>query len=515
VLVAALAIVAALVASSSATLSADSSALAKIGMPLGGGKVQSVTVRNARGGLINVDVTGSRRLWPQQLISTGDRLTITVVVKRPGWISWLAGSTQTLHMTLVAPSASLRSHFITIRQGQPLRLRFKQPVSAVAYGQPGQLQHHLLSTPQTVITVGQEAPAGTITVEATPRRWERTRPAFVSWFPAGSGVASAVASPAPGTQISSTTPLTLTFSKPVSSALGTSRPAITPATTGTWTTLNAHTIRFVPSGYGYGLATPVSIGLPHGIRLVGGQSSTSASSGSWSVPAGSTLRLQQLLAMLGYLPVKFHYAGAPVAPTPAAQEHAAIDPPQGSFSLRYRNTPSELQAEWKPGASGVMTQGALMAFENTEGLTPDGVAGAEVWKALMAAAIAGRISTFGYTFVHVSEGSPETESTWHNGKTVVSGLVNTGIASRPTALGIYPVFEHALSVTMSGTNPDGSHYRDPGVPYVSYFNGGDALHGFIRSGYGYPQSLGCVEMPYSEASQVYPYTPIGTLVDVT
>jgi len=62
---------------------------------------------------------------------------------------------------------------------------------------------------------------------------------------------------------------------------------------------------------------------------------------------------------------------------------------------------------------------------------------------------------------------------------------------------------------MSGTNPDGSHYSDPGVPYVSYFNGGDALHGFLRGSYGSAQSLGCVEMPYSEASQVYPYTPIG------
>ena len=51
-------------------------------------------------------------------------------------------------------------------------------------------------------------------------------------------------------------------------------------------------------------------------------------------------------------------------------------------------------------------------------------------------------------------------------------------------------------------------------PDVSYFNGGDALHGFTRAQYGSPQSLGCVEMPYSVAAEVYPYTPIGTLVDV-
>ena len=169
---------------------------------------------------------------------------------------------------------------------------------------------------------------------------------------------------------------------------------------------------------------------------------------------------------------------------------------------------------WKPGTFGTMTKGALMAFENNENLTPDGVPGPAVWKALIQATIAGKRSTFGYTFVTVTEGSPETESTWHNGRVVVSGPVNTGIPGAATALGVYPVFEHSLSVTMSGTNPDGSHYSDPGVPYVSYFNGGDALHGFLRGSYGSAQSLGCVEMPYSEASQVYPYTPIGQLVNV-
>ena len=34
---------------------------------------------------------------------------------------------------------------------------------------------------------------------------------------------------------------------------------------------------------------------------------------------------------------------------------------------------------------------------------------------------------------------------------------------------------------MKGTNPDGTTYDDPNVPYASYFNGGDALHGFVRA----------------------------------
>jgi lipoprotein-anchoring transpeptidase ErfK/SrfK len=67
---------------------------------------------------------------------------------------------------------------------------------------------------------------------------------------------------------------------------------------------------------------------------------------------------------------------------------------------------------------------------------------------------------------------------------------------------------------MSGTLPDGQPYHDTGIPWVSYFHGGDALHGFLRSQYGYPQSLGCVEMTYAHAAIVWGHTPIGTLVTV-
>jgi len=93
-------------------------------------------------------------------------------------------------------------------------------------------------------------------------------------------------------------------------------------------------------------------------------------------------------------------------------------------------------------------------------------------------------------------------------------LVNTGVAGAPTENGTWPVFARYTVTTMSGTNPDGSHYVDPGIPWVSYFHGGDALHGFVRPGYGYPQSDGCVEMPPANAKVVFPLTPLGTLVTV-
>ncbi len=496
--------------SAKASLSTDPTALAKVGMPLGGGSIESVTVvAGPTNAPIPVTVRGDK-IWPLKLIPANQQVTVYLVVKRPGWISWLAGSTQRLHLSFVAPTASLRSHYVTVAGHEPVTLHFKAPIQEYAYGTSGHLRRHLLSSPQSVVTLPRTAAAGTIDVQAAPMTWETSKRAAVSWFPGG-GVATAVATPAPGTTIKSTTPITLTFSKTVSQALGSHLPPVSPATQGSWHSLNAHAIVFRPEGYGYGLGATVDVPLPNGIRVIGARQSTP----SWRVPAGSTVRLQQMLALLGYLPQSFHYAGSGVGLTYADQEAAAIKPPAGRFSWRYPNTPGWLVADWQPGTFGEITKGAVMAFENNVGMTPDGVAGSQVWRALIGAVVHNQRYSFGYTVVGVSEGSPESETTWHNGKTVVSGPVNTGIPATPTAQGTFAVFEHLPVTTMSGTNADGSTYVDPGIPNVSYFNGGDALHGFSRASYGSPQSDGCVEMPYGEAAQVFPYTPVGTIVHVT
>ncbi len=513
-LILALAGAAALVFTSAhASLTTDSNAIAKIGMPLGGGTIERVTVVGGRTqALVPIKVRDDK-IWPLKRLPAGEQLRVDVVVKRPGWIAWLAGKTETLHLAVTTPVASLRSHYLTVDPHAQLMLHFKQPIQAYAYGPSGHLKRHVLASPQTEVPLPRSTPAGSIFVSAQPRRWENSSQAMVSWFPSG-GKATVVASPAPGATITPTTPITLTFSKPVGKVLGSHRPPM-PGAQGHWQTLNTHAIVFQPQNYGYGLATKVHVALPSGVRLAGGQQGASAADGTWTVPGGSTLRLQQMLALLHYLPLNLHYAGKGVGLTPSDQLEAAVKPPPARFTWRYHNTPAALKAVWKPGAFGTVTKGAIMRFEDDHGMTPDGVPGTAVWNAIIGAVLRGHKSSFGYTFVSVSEGSPETESTWHNGKTVVSGLVNTGIPEAPTAQGLFAVFEHAPSVTMSGTNPDGSHYSDPGVPYDSYFNGGDALHGFIRGSYGFPQSLGCVEMPYSEAASVYPYTPVGTLVNVT
>src|SRR5208283_1922148 len=234
----------------------------------------------------------------------------------------------------------------------------------------------------------------------------------------------------------------------------------------------------------------------------------------WGVPAGSTLRLQQLLAQAGYLPLEWRASGAEVAHTPSAEVQAAVDPPKGAFSWRYGNTPRPLQGLWSEGEANEVTRGAVMKFENVHNMTVDGVAGAAVWRALLQDAIAGKRLSEPYSYVYVHREVPETATLWSAGRTVISSPANTGIAGAETELGTFAVFEHIPEGTMSGTNPDGSHYEDPGIKWISYFNGGDALHNFDRASFGTPQSLGCVELPLEAAAEIWPYTPIGTLVTI-
>ena len=214
---------------------------------------------------------------------------------------------------------------------------------------------------------------------------------------------------------------------------------------------------------------------------------------------------EQLLAETGYLPVSF-------APS-LAQSDPSVETP-GVFTWLYPQLPTSLSVQWRVGVANILVTGALMNFQSVHGLPTSGLADPVTWSDLINAARNGDDDPSTYNYVDVTETVPETLTLYIAGKPTFHSLINTGISAAPTALGTYPVYLRYTSQTMSGTNPDGSHYSDPGIPWISYFNGGDALHGFIRSTYGWPQSLGCVEMPFSSAQTVWPHTPIGTLVTI-
>jgi len=227
----------------------------------------------------------------------------------------------------------------------------------------------------------------------------------------------------------------------------------------------------------------------------------------------ATRRLQQLLAEQHDLPLTFTSKQV-IAKTMPAQQTAISSPPQGQFRWTYQNTPQTLQSLWTPGLYGVMTKGAVMTFERKHQLAIDGIVGPQVWQALLADELVNHHALMPYTYVLINEYQPETLTIWEDGKIVLTSHVNTGIEQSPTAIGTYPVYLRYTSQTMKGKNPDGSTYSDVGVPWISYFYGGDAVHGFVRTAYGYPQSLGCAELPIATAAKAYRDMQFGTLVTV-
>ena len=319
----------------------------------------------------------------------------------------------------------------------------------------------------------------------------------------------ATTDPSPSaTDVASNATLTVRFSAPVTPSGP--KPSLDPAVAGHWQRTSGDTLSYelsaplVPS-----MAETLTVpGGSSGVRGSGGQHLRSTTTVHFTVATGSTLRLQQLLAQLGYLPLAY----APPSPAPAPQDMAESQP--GSLTWRW-SMPSNLTSLWFTGEPGVVTKGAVMMFEHQNGLTVDGLPGPKVWAALLADVAAGKGDTTPYTYVLVTKTLPEHLTVLVNGATQFSGVpVNTGAPGATTPDGTFEVFEHVKASDMKGTNITGSTYTDPTVPWASYFHTGDALHGFPRAAYGYPQSNGCVEMPITTAGQIWPYTPIGTLVTV-
>ena len=330
----------------------------------------------------------------------------------------------------------------------------------------------------------------------------------------------AAVTPARGaTGVNGAASVVVTFSAPL--AADSPYPELTPSIPGSWSTQGNSQVftpdtAFAPSSR----VTLLIPGGPAGIRSSSGALLTGSVSEHFTVAMYSQVRLAELLAQLGYLPMTWSAiqngstrgdASGPTAGN-GTPEGAAFSPPAGAFQWQP-GYPSTLRSQWAPSQPNVIVRGAIMAFQSQHGLTINGVVTPRLWKALFAAELRGEQNQNGYTYAIASKHLPETLTIWHDGRVVLRSLTNTGIPVSPTVDGTFPVYLRFLNTIMSGTNPDGSHYSDP-VQFVSYFNGGDAVHYFVRGSYGFPQSLGCVELPYTAAQRAYPYLTYGSLVSV-
>ncbi len=227
------------------------------------------------------------------------------------------------------------------------------------------------------------------------------------------------------------------------------------------------------------------------------------------VACPSVLGLQQTLERLGYLPYE-PVRGAPQSSRARLAAQDAFDPPRGRPRARFGDVPALV-----PGEIDETTKGALMVFQSEHELEPTGEPDSATWKALFSADVHDRRNPNPYTWVTVTESLPETLVVHVDGHAVFSTPANTGVPGAETAQGIFPIFSRFQSTTMTGTDVDGTKYSVPDVPWVNYFNGGDAVHGYPRASYGFPQSNGCVELPIEAAAHIYPMLKIGDIVEVS
>jgi hypothetical protein len=327
--------------------------------------------------------------------------------------------------------------------------------------------------------------------------------------------------PAAGAKgVNGTSPVRVQFSVPL--APDSPMPTLSPSIPGQWA-VQGNAAVFTPA-VGWSQKTKVTVKIPGGLAgVVSAAGSTAGDGGtlgsnlteSFTTGSFSSMRLQQLMAQLGYLPVTWKPKPGPAAgPASAkAQLAAAYHAPAGTFTWQS-GWPWALRSQWKPGKANILQVGAIRAFESVHKMTMDGIAGKSLWSKLLTAVAKGQKNPNGYTYALASQHYPEKITIWHNGKVVLTSLANTGIPGRPTVDGTFPVYLKFYFTYMDGTNPDGSKYHDP-VYFANYFNGGDAVHEFARYSYGSYQSLGCVELPWAAAKKAYGYLSYGSLVTVT
>ncbi|HTV12264.1 MAG TPA: L,D-transpeptidase [Acidimicrobiales bacterium] len=307
------------------------------------------------------------------------------------------------------------------------------------------------------------------------------------------------------------TPIVIRLSAPPRH--GAPMPVLAPAVPGRWR-LDGDTLSFTPL-IGYGAWSTQSVTVPAALARTASPKSFVTS--QFNVQGVGTPRAEQLLAELKYIPLRFGTTplSSSLPQEPRAPGLVSPLPEQGMFTWRYPNIPAALAASWSPTQYNVILEGAIMTFEDQHNLAVDGLMGPQVWQALARAVALRQVDPAPYDYLMVSELLPEKLFVWRNGATVYQTYVNTGVDGANTPVGTWPVYLRFVTTTMVGTDVDGARYDVPDVPWVAYFNGGDAVHGYWRYSYGYPQSNGCVELPITNAQAVWAMDPIGTLVNVS
>ncbi len=217
---------------------------------------------------------------------------------------------------------------------------------------------------------GDRCPPGADTAPAAPGSHRRTWPArrrgiprrprcragrerlppptTVTWFPPGKA-AMLLASPTPGSQFGPTARLRLRFSEPAASALHGRMPSLEPAAPGRWRKADAHTLEFVPRGYGFGLDGRVQLKLPVPVRIGAARRPTRTI--TWTTPVGLRASARGAARPAPVYPAPLDGDQGRCAEDALAPDRRAVHPPAGRFDWRYPNTPPPLALSGSRAAS--------------------------------------------------------------------------------------------------------------------------------------------------------------------
>lgn len=449
---------------------------------------------------------------------------VTVSLLRPSWIAWLTGNVETLHERITTPVATLLNPVAIAESTKPILSYFSTPVRLVSVtGTSGNKIVKLTSASSRVSLLSSigNSQAGTLQVAAVPDTWEiLPSQSRMTYFRTTSSGPIAVLNAA-ATSLSPLAPITITLSRTIASTFGARMPTIQPVINGalipkgTWAKMTPYTLVYTPStpdfwpSEKFTMAFPVPLGLALSNGTIASARATTTLQGA----SPSITRLQQLLAQLHYLPLNWTPAAGdtPMA-TSSALAASALTTPSGAFAWRW-SMPSNLTSLWQEGNYNVITRGAVMSFEQFNHLNTSGLANPLLWPTLIQNVLANKVDPHRYSWIEVQKQRPEALYLYENGSIVFTGPTNTGIQGLNTTSGTFPIYLRFVQDYMSGTNPNGTTYHDL-VHWINYFLGSEAVHGFPRTQYGFPQSLGCVELTVSNAGIVYPQVHIGTLVTV-
>jgi len=181
-----------------------------------------------------------------------------------------------------------------------------------------------------------------------------------------------------------------------------------------------------------------------------------------------------------------------------------VNPGERSVSVRILQ--HELAAKHyvvgAPGVDDAATELAVLAFRKMANMDRTTVADATVFRALAAGE--------GSFIVRFPEHGRHVEGDLTHQVLALIGsagnveslyVVSSGKPSTPTALGSFTVY-----MRTPGINSEG-------MVDSSYFNGGDAIHGYAEVP-TYAASHGCLRVPVPAAPTIYAWVQIGTPVDV-